>query len=142
MTVAEPGVVFLALGVFEPDFAIDQVVAAVGVFLRDLAARDDLGARLIHPAVLHAELAQPSELAGEVGHQMAEERILQRAVQDYAGQSVAEREILVVVDLIEVARRAGVAHELLGGRIFFERSDLGADLNIFEISLLGHRGYP
>ena len=131
-----------ALGILQPDFAIDQVVAALGVFLRDLAARYYLRSGLIHPAILHAEFAQPSELAGEIGHQVSEERVLQRAVQDYAGEAVAEREVLVVVDLIEVAGRAGVPDELLGGRIFFERSDLGADLDVFKLILLSHRCCP
>jgi hypothetical protein len=43
------------------------------------------------------------------------------------------------MDLIEVARRAGVPDELLGGRIFFERPDFSADLDVFEVNLLCHR---
>src|SRR4051812_2049276 len=73
-----------AFVVLEPDFAIDQVMAVVGVLLDHLAARDDFCARLIHPAILHAEFAEPSVLACENGHQMPEEGILQRAMKNYA----------------------------------------------------------
>src|SRR5216683_4986161 len=93
----------LALGVFEPDFAIDQMVAAFAVFLGHIAFAGDLRPRLVHSAVLHGQLFEPSQFAREVGHQLAEESVLECAVEDDARKVVLECEILVVVDLVEVA---------------------------------------
>jgi hypothetical protein len=66
----------------------------------------------------------------------------QRAVQDDAGEFVREREVLVIVNLVEVARRARIFDELLGRGIFFQRTELGADFDIFIISLIRHCDAP
>src|SRR6266436_8885844 len=65
----------LARGVFEPDFAIDQMVAAFAVFLGHIAFAGDLRPRLVHSAILHGQLFEPSEFAREVGQDRKSTRL-------------------------------------------------------------------
>src|SRR5262249_36012445 len=120
---------FLAFGVLEPDLTIHQVVAAFDIFLLHAAAADHLRTRLIHPTILHGKLAQPSEFARKIGHQLPEKGVLQRAVENHARKVILLREILIIMDLVEVAGCTRVLHQLLCGWVFFQRPDLRPHYN-------------
>ena len=85
---------------------------------------------LVDPAVAHLERLERAAVAQPVGDELAEESRLQEAMEDHPGQSHAFRVSLVVMDLVEVALRARVLHQLARGRVLDQLGDLRADRQV------------
>ena len=84
----------------------------------------------VDAAVAHLERLERASVTEPVGHQLAQERGFQQAVEDDAGQADALRVLLVVMDLVEVALRARVLDQLPRGRIFDQLWDFLADVEL------------
>src|SRR2546430_15271441 len=115
----------LAILVLAPHLELD----VLAVDFRDPAATSVRLVRHVDAAIAHLERFQRAPVADPVGEQLAKVAGLQQAVQDDARQVDAAREILVVMDLVEVARRAGVLHQLARRRVLDEPRDLLAGLH-------------
>src|SRR5215217_7543441 len=95
--------------------ALDDLLSVLLGVARDRAVlarlrRDgDLRLRQPHAAELDLEALQRQRVAGRLGLGARHLRHRPQAVQDPAGQPHGSRELVVQVDRVEVARRAGVA---------------------------------
>ena len=125
-------------GVLQPQVALHQVLAALHRLAGDHALAVDRRPWDIHSAVAGAELLQTSVLTDPVGHQLSEERVLQRAVQDDVGETVGLRELQIVVDLVVVARGAGPLDELLGVGTLHQGGQVHPLLHILPVQRAGH----
>ena len=76
--------------------------------------------------------------AGEAPEQLAEEGVLECAVDDDVVEAGVLRVLGVVVDLVEVAGAGGPVDELLAGRVLLEFGDAVANLDVLEVDLVGH----
>src|SRR5207237_1820653 len=76
--------------------------------LRDPAATPIGLAGHVDASIRDLERLERAPVAEPVGDELAQKRSLQQAVQDDAGEPHAARELLVVVDLVEVALSARV----------------------------------
>ena len=115
---------------FERDGAVGlareqrQLDGAGGLVVRgDFAADGDAVAGEGHRLEARRQPDEVLRPAGPVGDELAEEGHRQHAVCDHRRKAAVARERLVIVDAIEVARGAGVLHELRGRdrRLFDER---------------------
>ena len=59
-------------------------------------------------------------------------------MQDYAGEALRARKLLIVVDFVEVAGRARVHHELAGRRLFHEGRYLSPRPDVLEVGVRAH----
>ena len=59
-------------------------------------------------------------------------------MQDHARQLLGQREVLVVVNLVEIPRRSSVHDQLPCGRRLHERRQFGARSDIVKVGLRAH----
>ena len=135
---ALPGDVFSPSGLLGPDVEVDEVLAVLLPLVGDDAAADDVLAGDVHAPVLAVVLLDLALLADPVVEHLAEEGVLEGAVDDDAGQAVADREVLVVVDLVHVAGAGGPHDELLRRAVLHQLRYLVADVDVFEVDLVSH----
>ena len=89
------------------------MLAALLVLLRHSAMHHDFVASDVHAAVGNVPVLDRPLVAGQLIEQAPDQHALQRAVDDDVRQVVALREIVVVVDLVEVAGGGRPDHEAL-----------------------------
>jgi len=105
----------------------------IAFHLRDAAAAAIWPPRLVDASIADLESLQRPAISEPIGEQLAEKRSLQEAMQDHARQADALREVLVVVDLVEVALRARVLDQLACGGVLDQLRKLVADGRIHRL---------
>src|SRR5712691_1063156 len=110
----------VAVGVLAPDLQL----GLIAIYLGDPAPAAIRPPRLVDASIADLESLQRASVAKPVRDQLAQERRLQEAVQDDSRQADAAGEVLVVMDLVEVALCARVLHELARGRLLDQLRNL------------------
>src|SRR5216683_1380651 len=124
-----------AVGVFAPHLQLDLIAVHLG----DPAAAAIRPTGLVDASIADLERLQCASLAQPIHNQLAEERGLQEAVQDDPGQADTAREVLVVVDLVEVALRARVLDQLARGRVLDQLRNLISSFQIHRLIAVPRR---
>src|SRR5450759_1443433 len=106
--------------ILTPDLQLDLIA----VDLRHPAAARVGPAGLVGAPIADLEALEPAAVAEPVRHELAEEPGLEQAVEDHSRQPDALRVSLLVMDLVEVALRTGVLHELARGRMLDQLGQL------------------
>src|SRR5581483_1511378 len=89
-------------------------------------------------AVLPAEVGHPRARPRPIRHHLEEKRSVQMCLDQDVGIALTQRVRLVVVDAVGVPGDGAEAEELGGGGMFDQRRERGADLDVFEVQLIGH----
>src|SRR5882672_1254879 len=110
----------LAVGVLTPNLQLDPVA-----FDHGHAAATAIGpAGDVDSSIADLERLQRAAIAEPIRNELAEEGGLQEPVQDHSREPHALRVGLVVMDLVKVALRARVLHELPRRRMLYELGQL------------------